>query len=189
LKDAQQAFTIIIGPAMMFLCLINLLVINKKWLQNIIVTFLVLISFYNIKRNCNINNGGFQLSNFDKKILVYSEKKIKSNNWYYYSEQPSSNWFYNVNICSCPIVKNKDSKLGIEIAPFFNDNYDYYKQKNKSSPICKINHNINSFLKMSKKRNINYVFVENINCTKNEFLKYLVPILKENNKGLFRIKH
>ena len=90
-------------------------------------------------------------------------------------------------ILKSPILLNNNSKLPIEIAPFFMEKYNIYKQKNKDAPLCKIEHNLKSLLQLLKQRKIKYVFIENKITTNQNFMKSISPILTNKNYGLYKI--
>ena len=181
--------SILIGALMLIICTFSFLHIENKIVFNSLFSLLLITSILNILKINSLNNGNYKLIGFNKKIYQFSNEHLKNKNWAYYSSHPWSSWMYSSQIINSSLSLPNETKLGLEIAPFFNSDFEKYKKINKDSPICKIDHNLNSFLNLLKKSKINYLYIENITLVNSYFKKKLTCIIKNGNSGIYQLSN
>lgn len=189
LTNINQTLSLIIGPFMLFIMIEFLKYINNKIVKYLIFTGLFLTSVLNLKMINSLNDGEYKLKQFDRKLFQFAKKNLNNNNWCYYSEKPYSTWMYSAQISKSPLLLNNETNLGIEIAPFFNKNFNIYSKKNPDSPICSIKNDKIEFIKLMKKLKVRYIYIENLSIVNQNFKKHLTPILTNKNYGLYRISY
>jgi hypothetical protein len=191
--ETEQTLNNTLSPIMMSLTLFIIIGFRKSKEVLYILPILIILGCFNLFSNTSKTGYSQEYTtNPYEKILKDVNPTF---NWGYLSDRYWSNWTYNNEICQHPILRIKNTRFPIDIAPLFDseDDKSKYCFKNEASPVCEFNANTKKIDNVAlanffKKYQLEYLYID----PNAEISDELVSFLEENavSKGydLWKIK-